>query len=178
MAKPKRAIRSARALIEAHSPTPPVDVRSIAQRYAHVIEQSMPDEVSGMLVPLDDSPEKPWAIIYNADHAEVRQRFTVAHELGHLRLHGFTAPHADRGFKVRFRASHSRDKNVYEEVEANTFAAELLMPIDHVLRAAVKLRLDYGDPDPKVLDKLAGLFNVSSLAMSIRIADLAYGPSM
>lgn len=56
-------------------------------------------------------------IIYNDDRAEVRKRFSVAHELGHLymgHLHG----------------SSSIDLNTenFDEIEANTFAANVLMP--------------------------------------------------
>ena len=40
----------------------------------------------------------------NKDQAQVRQRFTIAHELGHLKLHEHKQVHVDREFRVRFRS--------------------------------------------------------------------------
>lgn len=56
---------------------------------------------------------------YNKSHPRHRQRFTVAHELGHLLL-GHTAPGA-----IYIDPSSNKP----EEIEANTFAGELLVPL-------------------------------------------------
>ena len=104
----------------------------------------------------------------------MRQRFTVAHELGHLLLHGYTTPHADSNFRVRFRDAESSTGSVREEIEANQFAAELLMPRELVAAQATRIGLDYASPDdddPK-LSRLARAFQVSKLALSIRLAGL------
>ncbi|USK87293.1 ImmA/IrrE family metallo-endopeptidase [Peribacillus asahii] len=42
-------------------------------------------------------------ISVNKNHSRQRQRFTIAHELGHFLLHKGTAIHVDRNFRVNFR---------------------------------------------------------------------------
>lgn len=56
-----------------------------------------------------------------------RDRFTLAHELGHLILHKGVSSYARQ-------TSEDRDHRVYEDSEwqADTFAAEFLMPYDEV----------------------------------------------
>lgn len=55
-------------------------------------------------------------IAYNTRHATTRKRFTVAHEIGHILL-GHTSCNQGNGNSSPL------------EVEANQFAAELLMPL-------------------------------------------------
>ena len=119
--------------------------------------------------------ERPWLIIVNSEHHASRQRFTLAHELGHLLLHDYTEPHADRGYVIRFRDGRSSAGRVREEIEANQFAAELLMPRDLVLQRASALRLEYvpldAEDDPAVTE-LARAFGVSRHALLIRLSNL------
>src|SRR3954462_12099314 len=101
----KRAIREAQRLLAQESVCEaPVDVRTIAKKYAKVLEIAIDDDVSGMLVPLHQPMNGHyWCIVINKNHPRARKRFTLAHELGHLLLHAYTVPHADSGFDVRFR---------------------------------------------------------------------------
>ena len=62
----------------------------------------------------------------NSAHPRVRQRFTIAHELGHALLHDVQGLHLDQAFK--FRDSRSAMAVDPEEMDANAFAAALLMP--------------------------------------------------
>lgn len=155
-----------------------VNVRKIAERYAVVLERTMDSEISGMLIPLDEATHgRKWAIVVNKAHPGTRQRFTIAHELGHLLLHGYRTTHADRRLRVRFRDSRSSDGSVTEEIEANQFAAELLMPRDQVLRRVEECGLEYapsGDDDDgtQVVALLAKEFDVSVPALSVRLASL------
>lgn len=105
----------------------------------------------------------------NGWHAEVRQRFTIAHELGHLQLHQ-DALFVD-GLLQR-DATSSRAVNTHE-IEANAFAAELLMP-RHLLLAELRERLPKsGVADPaKLTRQLAQKFEVSEQAMEFRLANL------
>ncbi len=134
-----------------------------------------------MLVPLpSESSERRWAIIVNSGHAPVRQRFTIAHELGHLLLHRYSQLHADAGFKVRFRDENSSLGSIREEIEANQFAAELLMPEPLLVRHLVAIGFDYTgeemtDPQKEKLRKLASDFEVSQQSLQFRIANLADG---
>jgi Zn-dependent peptidase ImmA (M78 family) len=119
---------------------------------------------------------KDWVIVVNQTHAPARQRFTMAHELGHLLLHGYTTPHADRGYKLRYRNSTSAEGSVLEEIEANQFAAELLMPENLLLEQLVDEGLEYvpvgDDNDDPRLTKLAQQLKVSRQALAIRLSNL------
>lgn len=64
-------------------------------------------------------------IFYNSNLSNELQRFVCAHELGHAVLH----PRANTPF-LRKNTYFSIDKI---EVEANTFAVELLLPDDYLL---------------------------------------------
>src|SRR5437667_10664688 len=101
----------------------PVNVERIASRHANVVKRKLEDDISGALIPLGESN---WAILVNSQHHANRQRFTIAHELGHLLLHGYKTPHADKQF--RLRDARSSEGSVLEEIQANQFGAELLMP--------------------------------------------------
>jgi Zn-dependent peptidase ImmA (M78 family) len=177
MRRTQRAIREARRVLEQHGiSSAPVDVESLAKQWAHVVKQNLREDISGMLVPLPNPvDQRQWAIVVNKAHSVVRQRFTIAHELAHLLLHGYTAAHADRGFKVRLRDSHSAEGSVLEEIEANNFAAELLMPEPLLRERLQNHTIDYAPDDPSSEQQLARLareFNVSKQALSIRLSGL------
>jgi Zn-dependent peptidase ImmA (M78 family) len=176
MRKVQRAVREARTVLrEARVKRAPVDIYRIASEHAHVVEEKMDDSISGMLIPAPEGVRgTKWTIIVNAKHAEVRKRFTVAHELGHLRLHNYRTPHADTGFKIRFRANLEYDGSVAEEIEANQFAAEVLMPSDILLARTAELDIEYvpalGSND-EAIEGLAREFKVSKQALQIRLSD-------
>jgi len=107
----------------------------------------------------------------NLRHAPVRQRFTIAHELGHMLLHTRDL-HYDGKF-VQFRDKVSSSGIDPQETAANLFAAELLMPkkfIDKDLEDL--LALDIEDDD--AIGALADKFEVSRQAMTVRLVSLGY----
>lgn len=173
-----RGARYAKDLLKHHAVRLPIPVEKIAQKYSRVVREPLPADVSGMLVPLPASGGKSrWVIVVNANDPPVRQRFTIAHELGHLLIHKYATPHADGRYQVRFRNEESATGGIREEIEANQFAAELLMPEREVRRLATKLRLDVVDSsaDKEAVRKLSGVakrFQVSVQALSFRIANL------
>jgi len=177
-----RATKLAKKVLrEAKVKAAPVRIDHIAKRYAHIVWKKLPPDVSGMLVPLAAATSKlRWAIVVNQDNAEVRQRFTIAHELGHLLLHRYTTPHADAGYKVRFRDQKSSAGSLREEIEANQFAAELLMPEDLILPHLEKIGFDYSSPDAETatmirkLTRIAKQYEVSTQALSFRVANLVH----
>jgi Zn-dependent peptidase ImmA (M78 family) len=97
-------------------------------------------------------------IAYNVNDALVRRRFTVAHELGHFLLGHRDVP---RDYPDSFG---SRNFSPIE-VQANQFAAELLMPADVVRDMALS---GYSS-----LDQLADVFSVSKVAMGHRLSNLS-----
>lgn len=85
------------------------------QHDVDVVKFDFGEKVSGILVKLGDTT----TIGFNANHAWVRRRFTIAHEVGHL-LMGHTCD--------------GEEKNSNKEIEANQFAAELLVPLAFIKR--------------------------------------------
>lgn len=96
------------------------------------------------------------SIEYNVREAPVRQRFTVAHELGHFALGHEDSPRDSGNF------FSSRDP---KERQANRFAAALLMPESLV-------RHYYTNGADRSVAALAQLFGVSKDAMGYRLINL------
>jgi hypothetical protein len=169
-----RARREARkVLAQAGAIELPIPVRDIARRRAQIVEREIPGDISGMLIPIEGANE--WIIVVAKHENEIRKRFTIAHELGHLVLHSYTTPHADRGYKLR--DARSSDGSILEEIEANQFAAELLMPERCVIEEIRAEGLNYDlsieseEADAKI-GRIARRFQVSRQAMVIRISSL------
>ena len=108
-------------------------------------------DVSGALYPLARR------IVVNANEVETRQRFTLAHELGHWVCQCLTGRSAPVFCRLQDLAA-STDRSL--EREANVFAAELMMPEPEV-RAAFAEEPDSG--------RVAARFGVSPLAMQWRL---------
>lgn len=106
----------------------------------------------------------------NALHHPNRQRFSAAHELGHHVLHADEirrAIHVDKG-SVLYRDDLSSKGTDPLEIEANAFAAELLMPSELLMEAIGADGLDMED-DASV-ETLARKFRVSAGALRWRLA--------
>jgi Zn-dependent peptidase ImmA (M78 family) len=145
----------------------PVPVERIAKHLgAHVRYSALDDEISGMVYINAGTP----VIGVNLLHHPNRQRFTVAHEIGHLVLHRplvTSAVHVDRSFKV-LKRDNTASLGIHDvEIEANQFAAELLMPR---FLLSVALGDDLIDvDDEQFLKNLATQFKVSRQAMTHRL---------
>lgn len=147
---------------------PPIDPAKMAEDLGTpVVYRVMTPDVSGMLI-----REPSGSVIgVNAHHAPVRQRFTVAHELGHLHLHPGRPLIVDAAVLVNLRDQVSSLATDREEIEANRFAAALLMP-EALVRTELG-RLGVIDPD-KITKRLARIFSVSEAAMTIRLTNLGF----
>lgn len=101
-------------------------------------------------------------IVLKEDESVVRRRFTLAHEIGHVAL-GHVSPGAElyRDDPDSFFLS-TRDPN---EVAANKFAAQLLMPAEQV-------RLLFDSREIKSITEMAEIFKVSEVAMHYRLKNL------
>jgi Zn-dependent peptidase ImmA (M78 family) len=166
----RRAERAAQRLLAQHSVTDiPVPVDHLAQELgAQLSYQPFDGDVSGML--FRDTTRV--IIGINANHAPTRQRFSIAHELGHLLLHQGRAMIVDRAARVNLRDTTSSLATDTEEIEANQFAAELLMPaaeVEQELRRLPTKRWEYRED---VTSVLARTFGVSQQAMSHRLVNL------
>jgi len=151
---------------------PPVPIKSIAVTYgARVLPYELGEEVSGILVFEDNKG----IIGYNSSNHRVRQRFTIAHELGHLLYHvkdNAKELFVDKDFIVKFRSDKEySSKELNQERQANAFAAALLMPHDFIFSEIKKERYK-GMSETRLIEEFAKLFDVSVAAMTYRFADL------
>ena len=105
-----------------------------------------------------------------SNQPETRQRFTIAHELGHFLLHEGDQVHVDRQFRLNYRSAKSSTAEDVEEIEANAFAAAILMP-ERLLRVDAG-RLQFDIEDEEAVRELAIRYNVSTQAMAIRLLNM------
>ena len=121
----------------------------------HALVLALPEGVAGAYISRPDCP----LLFVNGHQAIARQRFTLAHEFGHHRMsHGTTV---DEQAAI---SGYDRDPN---EVCANAFAAEFLMP-----RAAVKRLFDGRRSLPVGLDsvvRIAVAFGLSAQMVRIKL---------
>lgn len=106
-------------------------------------------------------------LLVNQSDPPYRKRFTIAHELGHHFLHLMEDGEYIDGEANLFRMPHEEDATMTperrKEIQANMFAAALLMPEDSVRSEWSRVH---------TIDEMARLFNVSEAAMGIRIDQL------
>lgn len=164
----KNPVREAERLLHEHGISKlPIDVERLARRMGiRVVEEPLGSDVSGMLYREGDRA----VILINQDESTVRKRFSIAHEMGHYLLHD-SPVFVDR--RVRFRDAASSAGTNWEEVQANRFAAALLMPESFMLDEVYLRRQNRFTPtDEELIDELAKLFDVSKQAIEFRLANL------
>jgi Zn-dependent peptidase ImmA (M78 family) len=152
----------------------PVPVDRIAKGLGAQLRFSpLDEELSGMIFISGETP----IIGINSLHHPNRQRFSIAHETAHLILHRNLISgkvHVDKEFRVQFvrlnRDATSTLGTDKIEIEANQFAAELLMPTDWFVEALLSKHFDIDNEGP--LDELARKFRVSRQALEFRIRNL------
>lgn len=135
----------------------PIDPFLIAERLGIEVEEDVLDaNTAGFIIRKAGGPTR---IYLNINDAPSRQRFTLAHELGHFIQH---QDEAEIGFVDRRDelASYGVDGH---EIWANQFAAELLMPAATVTKWWAEGR----DPDRMRRD-----LGVSAAALTYRLKNL------
>lgn len=149
----------------------PIPVDKVAQKVGATISYEPfdgKDEISGVLIKEADR----MTIGINSSHAKTRQRFTIAHELGHLVLKHRGDIFVDKTERINrdTKSALAIDKN---EIEANAFAAALLMPRTHILKAIQKRpRPTSAKKDAPLASYLGEIFQVSKQAMEYRLNNL------
>jgi Zn-dependent peptidase ImmA (M78 family) len=168
--KPRYALIERRVLellTESGVEAPPVPINEIIRsRGIELRIAELGKEASGVLVRDGTS----LVIGVNRQHARTRQRFTAAHELGHALLHEGDPVHYDPGFRVNLRSELSSQGVDVEEMEANHFAACILMPSLFLQAIPDVFLIDI--EDSTALEPLAKKFGVSPLAMALRLSRL------
>lgn len=166
-------------------PVPVEDIADLLYELAIDTTKSLPPNMVGRLYVSDRIIE------VRQDDIPPRQRFTVAHEIGHYRMHvvaenmqmnghlcsaasvalndeqnNLALPGFESSPATAQRLSPIDARRI--EVEANTFAAELLMPAILIEQA-----IEESGRDVRLL---AQMFNVSQQAMQYRLEKLFYLP--
>ena len=137
----------------------PVDVVEIANAYGiNVYVADLSNEISGAI--RYNQEAKKFEILVNKNNAEVRQRFTIAHELGHYFLHREILKNEEVHIDVLYRSETQTDITTKEqEKEVDYFAGALL--INRMI--IEKLNENY------TVAELAKILKVSSSAMAVRL---------
>lgn len=151
----------------------PVDPVDLANKLGVTVHNAKfaDDSLAGLIAKRGGSAQ----ILVEQSDPPYRKRFSIAHELGHHFLHLLKDGHIiDRRvdmFREKQPTAAARSSHRNREVEANWFAAALLMPEDLV-------RLHWAE-NPSVT-VLARIFNVSEEAMGYRVdaLDLEVAPNV
>lgn len=131
----------------------PVDVISIAKSNdIKVFEASLDKKISGA-IRYNKATDK-FEILINKNDAKVRQRFTIAHEIGHFFLHKEMLKDDEIHVDILYRMTNEQEK------EVDYFAGALLMN---------KTLLEKAYKDGNSITQLAELFDVSVSAMTVRL---------
>jgi len=160
--------RASKLLRESGLESPPVDLVALAKKLRVTVEQQdLGASVSGLVV---RGPDGRVVIGVNASHHPNRQRFTIAHEIGHHLLHKGSATVFVDNHMVHFRDDDRTPGADPREVEANAFAAALLMPEPWLRK---DLRRESRDlSDDATVRTLATRYQVSQQALTFRLVNL------
>ena len=152
-------------ILEEHK-GPPVNVEGIIRSLGIELDKKaiLDEEISGQIEVLEG---KRYKISANKTDHYYRQRFTLAHELGHFLFHSHLMSEGiddNRAYRsVPEGRFYNRSIGSAEETEANRFAAALLMPRNSVLEGWKELQ---------DIEQLSKRFQVSKMAMEIRLRGL------
>jgi len=162
-------MRTPSEIVLDHVGSAPVDLDALAENLGIRVrrDQSMDNGISGKIERLNGSSG--FAITLNANHPLRRQRFTLAHEIGHYVLHRDLIGDSltDDGM-YRGKLQDGSMLGSLRETEANRYAADLLMP-------ARLIRTEW-QAGNKSIAGLSQTFDVSEEAVRIRLKELRYMP--
>ena len=141
-----------KALGENFIDSPPVVIHELAENYGLTVFTAAFDdkEIAGYI----DFDEK--RIVVNKEDTVGRQNFSIAHELGHWIMHPDQVKTDENNIRIIYRKPIGGETDPLE-IEANAFAAYLLVP-EEMLQAHQK----------KTAIELAHLFNVSQSLIGFR----------
>lgn len=150
----------------------PVKLKTVTDHLnIKVIEDSFDDDVSGLLVIKKGIA----AIGVNREHSLNRKRFTIAHEIGHYQLH-HNKDDQEEIFVDR-KWAYFRDKKSHKgidkkEIQANNFAAELIMPAELLKKYINENDIDLFDDS--AIYNLSKYLEVSEEALTIRLMKMGF----
>lgn len=113
-----------------------------------------PCDVNGIII----RKAQKYKIFINIGKADVRQKFSLAHEIGHIILNHI----GEDDFAYRLDYNKNNCDDIEKEIAANAFAGELLMPTEQV-----NLLIDI-----MTVKEMASSFGVSQEAMRRKIGSI------
>jgi len=154
-------IKMARKIIQKHSLSVPFNLDELVKQYAQIIYKQIPvDGVDGVCLNLKASRKTPTVII-NSYSSRSRQKFTLAHELGHIIIPWHTGTFID---DINEDSPIPNTLYWQLEKEANRFASELLVPFEWIYS------LYKNNSNPEFLhSQICEQCGVSEAAASIRL---------
>ena len=159
-----------RSLLKRHGiESPPVPVEQLVRQLDVEFRKTEYRDLSlrGFIARMDFPRQKGLIFINSAQTPNV-QRFTLAHEIGHFLLHGDSI-YVDRAERMIAATAEAPTRDP-EEIVADLFAAELLMPRRMLLADLKKKKVD--PDDDAALTRLATKYKVSLAAMLFRLQEL------
>lgn len=162
-----------------------INVGELAQAHGiHYLLKKLPDNISGASMTTEDGKQ---IIVVNEEQPKNRKKFTIAHELGHLLLgHDTLLNTQDTAVihksqkinpsQILFRNDKTSEGSDWREIEANHFAASLLMPKEILNKEINNLMKENSSKYLSEYDvyELAKTFGVSAISMSIRLSRLGF----
>jgi len=127
-------IKLARRITKKYGIVPGFNIRKFTKQYIDLKEEDIPYSVDALFLGFGTESGRP-KLILNSRNFYRRQRFTLAHELGHYFIPwhaGLIICHIDPNYRIR--------NYIYKEMEgeANRFASELLMPEEWIIHIIEK----------------------------------------
>lgn len=138
-------------------PIPIIDLREVVHMMNGAIEYSIQLQFDGRIKKSSDGTHS-FVISLPVTNSDLRDRFTIAHELGHLFLHMGYMSDDGKWENINPSEIYNRDNEASErEYQANEFAAALLMPQEEF-----KKKIDEFELNGRVaMTKVADYFGVS-----------------
>ena len=156
-----------------------IDIKKLSKEEYNIdVESESLDNLSGYICKNNNNGT--YKIAFNSSDHDVRQRFTIAHELGHYILHRDVLEAIGGANDNRLYRNTSSGKHFNQimynhsivEREANMFAGEILMPLFLLKDILEKNNIDaskIGDITEPEIDKLAKILKVSNQVLKIRL---------
>jgi Zn-dependent peptidase ImmA (M78 family) len=156
-------VNYAKRMHEKYSLDIPVDVIGLAEKYGDLKFVDIPFEIDGVAANLKKAGIRP-TILVNKNRPKTRQRFTIAHEIGHVIIPW----HMGTIFDITNGANSDGTIDYWEmEAEANAFATELLMPT-----AWIEDLIKKTSNPAKLNERIAKKAEVSPIAATLRLRSI------
>lgn len=145
---------------------PPIPVEELVKNYGYqIIEIKLAPNIAGFV------DTKGHIIYINNSDSETRKAFTIAHELGHIKLHSEELEkNPDMG--ILYRRPLGKKDDDQKEQEANYFAASLLVP-ESMCKEILEKYKDVITEENKI-EFLSTLFGVSQEVVGYRLHDFNF----